>query len=59
MQEAPAVSSVNDLVDYPSDSVDRKALITGKKESVTLFAFDRNQGLSELSTFRRSRPYYR
>jgi quercetin dioxygenase-like cupin family protein len=47
MQESPPVSNINDLVEYQSESVVSKTLIKGEKGSVTLFAFEQGQGLSE------------
>ncbi|MDP6457152.1 MAG: cupin domain-containing protein [Candidatus Marinimicrobia bacterium] len=47
MQKSPPVANINDLVKYQSDSVVSKTLIKGEKGSVTLFAFDKGQGLSE------------
>lgn len=47
MKETGTVANINDLINYQSDSVVSKTLIKGEKGSVTLFAFDRGQGLSE------------
>ena len=47
MQESPPVSNINDLVEYQSESVVSKTLIKGEKGSITLFAFEKGQGLSE------------
>ncbi|HJL84233.1 MAG TPA: cupin domain-containing protein [Candidatus Marinimicrobia bacterium] len=47
MQESPPVSNINDLVEYQSESVVSKTLIKGEKGSITLFAFEQGQGLSE------------
>ncbi len=47
MLKFPPVANINDLVKYQSDSVVSKTLIKGEKGSVTLFAFDKGQGLSE------------
>ncbi len=41
------VGSLNGLVDYQDGSVVSKELIKKEKGSVTLFAFDKGQGLSE------------
>ena len=41
------VGSLNNLVDYQDDSVVSKEVIKKGKGSVTLFAFDKGQGLSE------------
>ena len=41
------VGSLNGLVDYQAGSVVSKELIKKDKGSVTLFAFDKGQGLSE------------
>ena len=47
MLESPPVSNINDLVEYQSESVVSKTLIKGEKGSITLFAFEQGQGLSE------------
>ncbi|MDP7528150.1 MAG: cupin domain-containing protein [Candidatus Marinimicrobia bacterium] len=47
MQESPPVSNINDLVEYQSESVVSRTLIKGEKGSITLFAFEQGQGLSE------------
>lgn len=41
------VASLNDLVDYQEGSVVSKEVIKKDKGTVTLFAFDKGQGLSE------------
>ena len=41
------VTSLNDLVDYQEGSVVSKEVIKKDKGTVTLFAFDKGQGLSE------------
>lgn len=41
------VGSLNGLVDYQDGSVVSKEIIKKEKGSVTLFAFDKGQGLSE------------
>ena len=43
--DAPVVLA--DLVDYQDDSVVSKTLIDRKTGTITLFAFDKDQGLSE------------
>jgi quercetin dioxygenase-like cupin family protein len=43
-------SSLVDLVDYQKDSVVSKTLIGKETGTVTLFAFDEGQGLSEHTT---------
>lgn len=39
--------SLNGLIDYPSDSVVSKEVLRTPNGTVTLFAFDQDQGLSE------------
>lgn len=41
------IESAKDLIDYQDGSVVSQTLIDKKSGSVTLFAFDQNQGLSE------------
>ena len=41
------VASMKSLVDYQSGSVVSKELVRGEAGTVTLFAFDQGQGLSE------------
>jgi quercetin dioxygenase-like cupin family protein len=43
----PEILDLNGLVDYQSGSVVSKTLINKKTGTVTLFAFDEGQGLSE------------
>ncbi len=43
----PDKSVVKDLIDYQSGSVVSKIILKGEKGSVTLFAFDAGQELSE------------
>jgi len=42
-----AAQKLNDMVDYQDGSVVSRTLIKKEKGTVTLFAFDRGQGLSE------------
>jgi quercetin dioxygenase-like cupin family protein len=42
-----AASKLNDMVDYQEGSVVSRTLIKKEKGTVTLFAFDKGQGLSE------------
>ncbi len=43
----PQVIALGDMIDYQADSVVSREIIKGKTGTVTLFAFDRGQGLSE------------
>ena len=43
-------STLRDLIDYQEGSVVSRTLIDKKAGTVTLFAFDENQGLSEHTT---------
>ncbi len=47
MKLEPKVSNLVELVNYQEESVVSKALIEKKTGTVTLFAFDQGQGLSE------------
>ena len=47
MSSGPKVSSLANLVNYQNDSVVSKTLIKKETGTVTLFAFDQGQGLSE------------
>ncbi len=47
MSSKPQVSSLADLVDYQEGAVVSKTLIKKDTGTVTLFAFDEGQGLSE------------
>ncbi len=47
MNSEPKVSSLTDLVDYQDESIVSKTLIKKDTGTVTLFAFDQDQGLSE------------
>ncbi len=47
MSSNPKVSSLTDLVNYQNESVVSKTLIKKETGTVTLFAFDEGQGLSE------------
>ena len=50
-------SSLVDMVDYQKDAVVSKTIIEKKTGTVTLFAFDQGQGLSEhAAPFRRFDP---
>jgi quercetin dioxygenase-like cupin family protein len=42
-----AASKLNDMVEYQKGSVVSRTLIKKEKGTVTLFAFDKDQGLSE------------
>jgi len=44
---AAKVSKLLELIDYQEDSVVSRTIIDKKTGTVTLFAFDQNQGLSE------------
>lgn len=44
------VSKLDDLIDYQQDSVVSRTLIDKKTGTITLFAFDESQGLSEHTT---------
>ena len=46
-QSEPQVSVVADMVDYQAGSVVSREIMKGKTGTVTLFAFDQDQGLSE------------
>ena len=50
MNTEPKVSSLTNLVNYQDDSVVSKILIKKETGNVTLFAFDKDQGLSEHMT---------
>lgn len=41
------ILDTKDLIDYQNESIVSKMMINKKSGSVTLFAFDKNQGLSE------------
>ena len=47
MSSEPKVSVLADLVSYQEDAVVSKTVIKKETGTVTLFAFDSNQGLSE------------
>jgi len=47
MSSEPKISSLTNLVNYQNDSVVSKTLIKKETGTVTLFAFDQGQGLSE------------
>ena len=44
---APQPTKLNDLVDYQTGAVVSKTIVDTKSGTVTAFAFDENQGLSE------------
>ena len=44
-----ASSNLNDLVEYAKDSIVSKTLLDKKSGTITIFAFDAGQGLSEHS----------
>jgi quercetin dioxygenase-like cupin family protein len=46
-QLMPQVASLVDMIDYQQGSVVSREIIKGKTGTVTLFAFDEGQGLSE------------
>jgi quercetin dioxygenase-like cupin family protein len=46
-KEKPEVVKLRELVDYQEDSVVSRTIIDKKTGTVTLFAFDKGQGLSE------------
>ena len=50
MEHGHVSSNLVDLVDYQEDSVVSKTLIGKETGTVTLFAFDEGQGLSEHTT---------
>jgi len=45
--EKPVIMTVKDLVDYQAGSIVSRTIIDKKGGTVTLFAFDEGQGLSE------------
>ena len=47
MSSEPKISSLTNFVNYQNDSVVSKTLIKKETGTVTLFAFDQGQGLSE------------
>lgn len=47
MKKEQKVDSITDLVNYQVDAVVSKTLIKKETGNITLFAFDKNQGLSE------------
>ncbi len=48
--EVASIKNLNSLIDYQDNSVVSKTLIDKKVGTVTLFAFDKDQGLSEHTT---------
>ncbi|NOZ03004.1 MAG: cupin domain-containing protein [FCB group bacterium] len=49
MDEIYQVNAINELIDYQTDAVVSRTLVKKEKGTVTLFAFDKDQGLSEHS----------
>ncbi len=47
MSEKPRVLKLKDMVDYQENSIVSRTVIDRKTGTVTLFAFDEGQGLSE------------
>ena len=47
MSDEPKINSLADMVSYQKESVVSKTLIKKETGTVTLFAFDQGQGLSE------------
>ncbi|MBD3384359.1 cupin domain-containing protein [candidate division KSB1 bacterium] len=45
--ESAQIQSTKDIIDYQDGAVVSQTLIDKKNGSITLFAFDQNQGLSE------------
>ena len=48
--EVASIKNLNNLIEYQENSVVSKTLIDKKVGTVTLFAFDKDQGLSEHTT---------
>ena len=48
--EVASIKNLNSLIEYQENSVVSKTLIDKKVGTVTLFAFDKDQGLSEHTT---------
>ena len=48
--EVASIKNLNNLIEYQENSVLSKTLIDKKVGTVTLFAFDKDQGLSEHTT---------
>jgi len=49
-KKVEGITKVVDLVDYQDDAVVSRTILNKKAGTVTLFAFDRGQGLSEHTT---------
>ena len=49
-QAEPQVGSLTEMIDYQAGSVVSREIVKGKTGTVTLFAFDEGQGLSEHTT---------
>ena len=49
IDEIAKVSDINELIDYSTNSVVSKTLVEKNTGTITLFAFDEGQGLSEHS----------
>ncbi len=47
MFETSLVTNLNELIEYQDDAVVSKTLIKKEKGTITVFAFDKGQGLSE------------
>lgn len=47
MFETSLVTNLNELIEYQNDAVVSKTLIKKEKGTITIFAFDKEQGLSE------------
>lgn len=47
MSESPKVLKLKDMINYQKDSVVSRTIIDKETGTVTLFAFDKGQGLSE------------
>ena len=41
------ILSLNDLIEYNDDAIVSKIIVNSEKGSITIFAFDEGQGLSE------------
>ena len=47
MSESPKVLKLKDMINYQKDSVVSRTIIDKETGTITLFAFDKGQGLSE------------
>lgn len=47
MNKTPKVKKLKDMVEYQENSIVSRTIIDKKTGTVTIFAFDRDQGLSE------------